>query len=98
MESNYDPGMLLRGRYPESVKRRIAGDLGHLSNDQAAGFLDTVAHDGLQVVVGHVSEQNNHPELLEAAFAEVRSRVASLDFATQQDGIGWVTLEETVRT
>jgi phosphoribosyl 1,2-cyclic phosphodiesterase len=96
MESNYDPGMLLRGRYPESVKRRIAGNHGHLSNEQAAGFLDTVAHHRLQVVVGHVSEQNNHPELLEAAFAGVRSRVASLDFATQQDGIGWVTLEGAV--
>lgn len=97
MESNYDPRMLLNGRYPESVKRRIAGNLGHLSNEQAAGFLAAVAHDGLQVVVGHVSEQNNHPEHLDAAFEGLRDRVGSLDFATQQDGIDWVSLEDVVR-
>ena len=90
MESNYDPAMLLGGRYPEPVKRRISGNLGHLSNEQAAGFLATVAHDALQVVVGHVSEQNNHPELLEAAFDGLRDRVAYLDFATQDHGVGWV--------
>jgi phosphoribosyl 1,2-cyclic phosphodiesterase len=92
MESNYDPAMLLGGRYPEPVKRRIAGNLGHLSNEQAAGFLATVAHDALQVVVGHVSEQNNHPELLEAAFDGLRDRVAYLDFATQDHGVGWVQI------
>jgi phosphoribosyl 1,2-cyclic phosphodiesterase len=98
MESNYDPAMLLHGRYPEPVKRRIAGNLGHLSNEQAAGFLATVCHDALQVVVGHVSEQNNHPELLEAAFDGLRERVASLDFATQQDGVDWVAVTERVLT
>ncbi|MEQ8859713.1 MAG: MBL fold metallo-hydrolase [Pseudomonadales bacterium] len=92
MESNYDVPMLLGGRYPESVKRRIAGDLGHLSNQQAAAFLDAVAHPDLQVVVGHVSEQNNHPELLGAAFEPLRERVASLSFATQSEGVDWVAL------
>ncbi len=90
MESNYDPDMLVKGRYPESVKRRIAGNLGHLSNDQAATFLAEVANPELQVVVGHVSEENNHPELLEAAFDGFRERVSALDFATQSDGIDWV--------
>ena len=94
MESNHDPGMLHRGRYPESVKRRIAGSLGHLSNDQAAGFLAQVCHPGLQVVVGHVSEQNNHPELLHAAFEPLRTSVRRLDFATQTEGVAWVLLDE----
>ena len=90
MESNHDVPMLLGGRYPESVKRRISGNLGHLSNEQAAGLLDAVAHDSLQVVVGHVSEQNNHPELLEAAFEPLRARVETLAFATQDDGADWL--------
>lgn len=93
MESNHDRGMLLRGRYPEAVKRRIAGNLGHLSNEQAAGFLARVAHPDLQVVVGHVSEQNNHADLLEGAFAPLRERVAELTFATQDTGIGWIRID-----
>jgi phosphoribosyl 1,2-cyclic phosphodiesterase len=90
LESNYDPGMLWRGRYPEPVKRRIDSPLGHLSNEQSVGFLAAVAHDTLDVVIGHVSEQNNHPELLEAAFEPLRERVGRLQFATQDDGIHWI--------
>ncbi|HEX7035473.1 MAG TPA: MBL fold metallo-hydrolase [Pseudomonadales bacterium] len=93
MESNHDVPMLLRGPYPESVKRRIVSDLGHLSNQQAARFLAGVAHPGLQVVVGHVSEQNNHPELLEAAFEPLREQVAGLTFATQSHGVDWVGMD-----
>lgn len=92
MESNHDLPMLLRGSYPPSLKRRIASNLGHLSNAQAAAFLGAVAHPGLQVVVGHVSEQNNHPELLEATFEPLRDRVAELSFATQSRGAGWVSI------
>ena len=95
MESNHDRDMLTRGRYPESVKRRIAGSLGHLSNEQAASFLAQVGHPGLHVVVGHVSEQNNHPELLEAAFESLKPSVQRLEFATQEDGVTWVSLDET---
>ena len=90
MESNHDRTMLFRGRYPESVKRRIAGDLGHLSNEQAADFLDRIKHNAMRVVVGHVSEQNNHPELLEQAFARFADAVAGLSFATQSSGMDWV--------
>jgi len=90
LESNYDPGMLWRGRYPEPVKRRIDSPLGHLSNEQSVAFLSAIAHDGLDVVIGHVSEQNNHPELLAAAFEPLRERVARLQFATQDEGIHWI--------
>jgi phosphoribosyl 1,2-cyclic phosphodiesterase len=92
MESNYDPAMLLGGNYPQSVKRRIAGNLGHLSNEQASSFLAEVAHPDLQVVIGHVSEQNNHAEILEAAFEPLRERVSGLTFATQSDGADWTTI------
>ena len=94
MESNYDLDMLVRGRYPERIKRRIASDLGHLSNDQAAGFLAAIAHGDLQVVIGHVSEENNHPDLLEAAFGGLRDQVASLTFATQDQGVGWLEVDD----
>jgi len=93
MESNHDREMLLRGRYPESVKRRIASKLGHLSNQQAGAFLDEVAHPRLKVVVGHVSEENNHEDLLAETFEPLRGRVSELSFATQDDGARWVGLE-----
>ncbi|MCZ6710526.1 MAG: MBL fold metallo-hydrolase [Gammaproteobacteria bacterium] len=90
MESNHDRQMLLRGRYPERVKRRIAGDLGHLSNEQAAGFLNAVCNPGLRVVIGHVSEENNHPDLLEETFTRFRDEVQHLVFADQDSGMDWV--------
>ena len=92
MESNHDRQMLLRGRYPERVKRRIAGNLGHLSNEQAAGFLDAVGHPDIRVVIGHVSEENNHPDLLQETFARFRNEVRQLTFANQDDGMDWVQL------
>jgi hypothetical protein len=52
-----------------------------------------VAHDTLRVVVGHVSEQNNHPELLEQAFEPLKDRVSALSFATQTDGVDWVDVD-----
>ncbi|MCZ6888222.1 MAG: MBL fold metallo-hydrolase [Gammaproteobacteria bacterium] len=93
MESNHDRGMLMRGAYPERLKRRIAGDFGHLSNEQAAAFLDSVVHDALtHVVVGHVSEQNNSKDRLEHVFARFAARIPSFSYATQDDGIGWLEL------
>jgi phosphoribosyl 1,2-cyclic phosphodiesterase len=89
MESNYDPHMLVAGRYPERVKRRIASELGHLSNRQAAAFLGEIAHPDLRVVIGHVSEENNHPDLLSESFAPHAERVTQLTFATQDLGAEW---------
>ena len=92
MEANYDEQMLRRGRYPASVKRRIASDLGHLSNEQSVAFLDAVARDQLEVLVGHISLENNHLDLLKTAFAPLRSRVKQLRFATQDQGADWITI------
>ena len=83
----------IHGRYPERVKRRIAGDLGHLSNEQAVAFLAAVANPELQVVVGHISEENNHADLLAAAFEPLVPEVGELTFASQDEGAAWVTLD-----
>jgi len=97
MESNYDLNMLANGRYPERVKRRIASDLGHLSNEQAARFLAEIGHADLTVVVGHVSEENNHPDLLSEAFLTQQDGVRSLTFATQDEGAGWQSVSPVER-
>ena len=97
LESNHDREMLLRGSYPARLKRRIAGDLGHLSNSQASQFLAAVASPELRVVIGHVSERNNHQDLLRQIFDDWSDRVRSLSYATQQGGIAWVSVDADSR-
>lgn len=69
LESNHDETMLLEGPYPEMLKKRVRGPLGHLSNEDAAGLLSGVSHGDLRhVVLAHLSRTNNIPDLpLEAA-------------------------------
>jgi phosphoribosyl 1,2-cyclic phosphodiesterase len=64
VESNHDEAMLARGPYPWSLKERIRGGLGHLSNGAAAAFVSACAHRGLRgVLLTHLSETNNLPSL-----------------------------------
>jgi len=87
IEMNHDPVLLAGGPYPPSVKRRVLGDLGHLSNAQGGGLLRRAAHPGLRhVVLAHLSEPNNTPAhaLREAERAlEARAGRASLLIASQ---------------
>lgn len=64
LESNYDKEMLRCGSYPAYLKMRIASQNGHLSNHDCAEELVTLALGGTsQFVIGHLSEENNRPEL-----------------------------------
>ena len=64
IESNHDEVMLRASDYPPSVRARIAGRSGHLSNTEAARLVADAAHGGLGLVVlAHVSEQCNQPDL-----------------------------------
>ena len=64
VEFNHDLTMLLEGRYPWRLKQRVRGGRGHLSNDQAAQLLVDGASGRLRhLVLAHLSEQNNRPEL-----------------------------------
>jgi phosphoribosyl 1,2-cyclic phosphodiesterase len=64
LESNHDLEMLRDGPYPWAVKQRVMSRVGHLSNDAAADFLAR-SYDGqaAYVVLAHLSESNNLPEL-----------------------------------
>lgn len=68
LESNHDLEMLRMGPYPWAVKQRVLSRVGHLSNDALAEFLLS-DYDGSAafLVLAHLSEQNNHPELARAA-------------------------------
>ena len=71
LESNHDLEMLRVGPYPWSVKQRVMSRRGHLSNEVAAEFI----HGELDcrvstLILGHISEHNNHPELVRRAAAK----------------------------
>jgi phosphoribosyl 1,2-cyclic phosphodiesterase len=64
LEANHDLEMLRVGPYPWSVKQRVMSRRGHLSNEVAGEFIK--AHLGYvdRLILGHISEHNNHPELV----------------------------------
>jgi phosphoribosyl 1,2-cyclic phosphodiesterase len=64
LESNHDLEMLRDGPYPWSVKQRVLSRVGHLSNDAAGTYLES-EYDGqaAYIILGHLSESNNLPEL-----------------------------------
>jgi len=64
LEANYDSNILKCSSYPYSLKQRIAGPNGHLSNDTAGETISHLVKHGLNsVMLGHLSKENNFPEL-----------------------------------
>jgi phosphoribosyl 1,2-cyclic phosphodiesterase len=90
LESNHDLEMLRDGPYPWSVKQRVMSRVGHLSNDAASDFLEK-NYDGnaSYVVLAHLSESNNLPELArvtaEKALRDRMSLLANKLILAQQD-------------
>jgi len=67
LESNHDLEMLKVGPYPWSVKQRVMGRKGHLSNEVVSDFIrDDLDSSISTLVLGHLSEHNNHPEIVRA--------------------------------
>ncbi len=77
LEANHDVRMVESGSYPYSLKQRILGERGHLSNESAGRFLNELLHDEFQaVMLGHLSKENNYEEL---AYETVRLEVTLSD-------------------
>ena len=92
LECNHDRDLLAASGYPASVKARIGGARGHLSNAQAGEVLAGCWHAGLQrVVAAHLSARNNHPDLARTALASACGvRPTDIMVADALDGIGWL--------
>lgn len=76
LEANYDDEMLANGPYPYFLKRRIAGRLGHLSNQQALQlYLQAKSANLRHLILGHLSKQNNTPEKVAGIFAPYEKEV-----------------------
>lgn len=96
LETNHDPTLLRLGPYPFSLKRRVGGQRGHLSNEQAASLLRQMGlHAPLPrlVIAAHLSRPNNRPQLARRALERVLAGRGKVIIATQETGSPTVTVE-----
>lgn len=75
IEANHDVKLLEVGKYPYFLKKRIMSDVGHLSNETSGELISTLYNETLShVILGHLSLENNFPEL---AYESVKTVLAS---------------------
>jgi phosphoribosyl 1,2-cyclic phosphodiesterase len=95
LEANHDEAMLAQCHYPESLKQRIGGPFGHLSNRVSAEILQALDQSRLQLMVAaHLSRHNNSPELVTKALQPACERHVAFQVASQIDGFDWLTLAQ----
>jgi len=96
LECNHDPSLLQAGPYPRSLKQRVGGRLGHLSNGQAADLLAQMDSSRLQHIIAmHLSEQNNTVNLAREALARALDcNQEWIGIAEQQTGFAWRELRQ----
>jgi phosphoribosyl 1,2-cyclic phosphodiesterase len=94
LECNHDAAMLAGGPYSRSLKQRVGGALGHLSNAQAAELLARLDTSRLQhLVAAHLSDKNNQPELARTALATAMDCEPDwIGIADQDAGLDWRTI------
>lgn len=74
-ESNYDLNLLLNGEYPWTLKNRVKGNRGHISNEEASKLIASIADNRMRkIILLHLSSENNHPEL---ALRELKELIGS---------------------
>jgi phosphoribosyl 1,2-cyclic phosphodiesterase len=95
LECNHDSQMLERSDYPWTLKKRISGDYGHLSNDASACLLAGIDQTRLKhVMAAHLSRQNNRPELAKAALAGAwGASPEAIGIIDQDTGLSWVDID-----
>ncbi|MDO4807822.1 MAG: MBL fold metallo-hydrolase [Coriobacteriales bacterium] len=94
LEANHDPRMLATGPYPWHLKRRVGGETGHLSNEQAAEALPhLVTHDTETIVALHLSQENNRPSIAVRTLAQaVGATEANSTFTEARTADGLLTV------
>lgn len=94
LECNHDTQMLSEGDYPPSLKQRVGGDYGHLSNHQAADLLTKMDITRLTYVAAmHLSDKNNRPVLARQALCRALGwRQQDIMVADQENGLDWFEL------
>lgn len=95
IESNHDVKMLMNGGYPYHLKKRILGDKGHLSNDDAAYYLSEFVGDKTKtVILAHLSDENNDPDIALKTVKNVldkkNKKIKNLIVAKQKQRTDWI--------
>lgn len=95
LEANHDVKMLEKSSYPYSLKKRILSEYGHLSNEEARAFIESLDQSRLQAIVGaHLSQENNDPLLVAQMLKEATAKSDAKTFvASQEEGFDWIVLE-----
>lgn len=89
-ESNHDPEMLMNGRYPEWLKKRILSSQGHLSNQDASIYLSKlIGQNTKKIILAHLSHDNNTEEkaleTLKSVFNEYGIEFENVECARQRE-------------
>ena len=98
IESNYDPHLLeTTPKRPWPLKQRIASRHGHLSNQQAAEFVEQIAHGGLRhIILGHLSGESNTEEIAMETMARTITRTGfsdtTLSCSRQHEILPWISV------
>lgn len=93
LEANHEPELLARGPYPSSLKQRVGGFWGHLSNQQCASLVEQINLDALQhLVIAHISQKNNSPEHVARALGHITGVEQCLSMACQARGFDWLKI------
>lgn len=92
VECNHDAALLAQSDYPPFLRQRIGGDYGHLSNGQSAQAIAAWTHPKLKnLLCAHLSEQNNHPDLVRHAVSQVLGcNESEVLCATQHSASPWL--------
>lgn len=92
LEFNYDVEMLATGPYPEMLKQRVGGDLGHLSNEQSLDLLRRIDTASLNcLIAGHISEKNNRCAIVDQLIRQVEDVPVPV-LADQEAGFDWISI------
>jgi phosphoribosyl 1,2-cyclic phosphodiesterase len=95
LESNHCTEMLANSSYPQSLKRRVGGDYGHLSNQVACKILNQLDSGNLRfAVAAHLSQTTNCPKIVQRMWQEVlEPKGVKFEIACQVEGFAWRNLD-----
>jgi phosphoribosyl 1,2-cyclic phosphodiesterase len=92
LEFNYDVDMLASGPYPDRLKQRVGGNLGHLSNEQSLDLLRQIDTGSLNcLIAAHISEKNNTAMIVDGLIRSVPD-IPEPVLADQEAGFGWISI------
>lgn len=93
IEANHDLNLLQEGKYPSFLKQRVASQWGHLNNKQTANLISVIDQKTLKkLVIAHISQSNNHIDIVKQAIDEVIDGTFEVIYADQEEGFDWLYL------